>query len=1341
MNKIIIIVLFAIIANVYSVSASNDISFSKINSDEGFMVQSVMSIYQDELGSLWFVTREGVNRYNGTSMEQLSAINNANSLGSNSILRVCGNRRGLVFFQTQNGINQYDLKTGMNKKIQNEKANTISFGKNKLWIAEGTKIFSFSNSVKEYFGNIDCNSPITRMLETSDNRLLVGTVSSGLYEFGQDKKSKILLENTSQISDIYEDSRKSIWVATFKNGLYNISKNGGITNLLYNANKPTTSISSNFVRTLCEDNSGCLWIGTNVGLDKLSISTGLINHYNAEVSDSYHLSNESVWSLLKDFQGNIWVGTFYGGANYFNPDVNFFSFYDFQNGVFKNKNFPIIDYILEDQNRKLYLCTEGRGLIIYDPIKKTYTDFRNTDNKVNGLNNNNIKTGYIDEKNQELWLGTKLGGMYKLNLKTFKFVGYKINNLLSDEANVVRAIVPYNNNFLIATYGGLYLFDKQTCKFSIFSQELNKIVRYCIDLKLDNKNNIWIAGINGVHRYNILTKKCDSYINNPNNTKSLSNNYVNKILIDRKGKVWLATNGGGLNLFNERTNDFRIINTGNSNLKNNYISNIIESKSGHLIITTNRGFSIFDIEENTIQNFGIENGVPLKSLYSGGLLQAQNGEVFLGGLNGFMSFYEKDLRLPQKRFQLFFSKIWVNDKPVIPNDESGILKFTLPFTKSIDLKYKQNDLMLELSSNNYILVNKPILRYRLDGFSDKWSTLDGADRKLNFMNMKSGRYTLIVEALSPSDGSLIESAKLNIDIHPPFFLSWYAFLFYIILIVSATWKYIQFSKSKLLLETSLEFEQMEKKHLEEVNQSKLNFFTNISHEFRTPLTLILGQLDLLFQTNNVPPNIYNRILSIKRNTSMMQKLITELLEFRKSEQGHLKLQVSKQDIVKFAYEIYLSFLDFASYKKMNFIFNCKEDEFLIWFDFEQMQKVFYNLISNAFKYTPTNGNIKISIEIGEEYVFITISDNGVGISDDDVSKIFDRFYQAENGLKLDENSHGTGIGLALTKNIVELHHGNISVESKLQLGTNFKVSLKKGVSHFDEKQLVEHTNPDMNYDYQTDMIDNEFVNELKNAYLTNGEPNYTILIVEDNVELCEFLKTVFEPIYKVVIAYDGEDGLSKALEAQPDIILSDLMMPKMTGSDMCAKIKQNIYTCHIPVVLLTAQTAIEHNIEGLQSGADDYITKPFNLKQLIVRCNNLVNGRKILQEKYSKQVDMSARLIASNNLDREFIEFAQNVIEKHIDNQGFDIMLFSQEMSISRTKLFNKIKGITGQTPNEFIFTFKMKKAASLLKNNPELNIFDISCMLGFDTQKYFGKCFKDHFGVSPTAYRNQDKT
>jgi signal transduction histidine kinase/ligand-binding sensor domain-containing protein/DNA-binding response OmpR family regulator len=1332
-----VIIYFYLFLITLRIHAADDIYFSKIGIEQGLAQLSVMTIYQDELGYMWFGTREGVSRYNGNSMEVFRPVaNDSNSLNGSLVKTICGNRNGLVFIQSQNGINEYDMRTSKMKLVQRQNVDAIAYGFRNLWIAEHNKLYAWQDGVKTLYIEIDeLKSPIRSILQTSDQRIVVGTLSSGVYIIDQNKKYRLVIPDCSQVSSLFEDDKKNIWVGTWHDGLYKIERSGVIRNYKRNEGDKN-AISSNFVRAICQDNRNFLWVGTRRGLDKMNIELDVFSHYQSGGTPSLELSNESVWSLLKDPQGTIWAGTYFGGVNYFNPDIDFYAFHNLSQGLFLNKPFPVISEIIEDKTGRLLLCSEGDGLIIYDPKTKNYSNIKAGVNG-KGLSSDNIKTGYYDADEHVLWLGTHLGGVTRVNLHNFQTEQIRYLKPDWEQSDIVRAIVPYQGNLLIATYNGLFVLDKRTRRISLFSAALHRQVSYFIDLKIVG-DDMWLAS-SGLYRYNLKTRKITEYLNMTGDETSISHNNVMKLLVDRQKRLWIATNGGGLNLYNPQSDSFTHFNSQNAGFKNDFISNLMESKFGYIFISTTQGLTVLDAENNKTYNYASENGFPLNSLYNGGMCTLRSGEIYVAGMNGMVSFFEENLSTPQRAFNLNLVNLWINNNLVMPGDENRVLKKSLPYTKSIKLNHKQSMLTIEFAANNYITFNKPLYRYRLEGFSDNWTELPVGINKLNFMNLNQGSYRLHVQALSPIDKEPVANTYLQMQVFPPFYKAWYAYLFYVLLVIFLVWRYIIFTRSKLLLKTSLEYEKKQKEHIEEVNQSKLRFFTNISHEFRTPLTLIAGQVDMLMQMSNIQPTVFNRILNIKRNTLNMQNLINELLEFRKSEQGHLTVKVVQRDIVDFLYEIYLSFTEYANYRDIKFEFENAGQHINIWFDPVQMQKVFYNLFSNAFKYTPKEGRIGINLAETADNVIIEITDSGIGIAPEAVEKIFDRFYQAENGLQINNMAPGTGIGLALTKNIIEAHKADIQVVSTKEVGTKFIVTMKKGNTHFTEDEKKHEEVNEESCIACLEELDSEFMAEMMEKQVQNNEPLYSMLIVEDNDELREMLKQVFEPIYKIYTAADGEEGLAMTMEHQPDIVLSDLMMPRMSGSEMCSKIKNNFLICHIPVVLLTAQTAVEYNIEGLRLGADDYITKPFNVKTLITRCNNLVNNRRILQEKFSKQVDSSPRLVATNQLDREFLEKAQRVVEEHLDDSEFDVPAFSREMALGRTKLFTKIKGITGQTPNDFILNVRLKKAAQWLTNNPEYNISDITYMLGFSSPKYFSKCFKEQFGVSPSVYRKGD--
>ena len=551
--------------------------------------------------------------------------------------------------------------------------------------------------------------------------------------------------------------------------------------------------------------------------------------------------------------------------------------------------------------------------------------------------------------------------------------------------------------------------------------------------------------------------------------------------------------------------------------------------------------------------------------------------------------------------------------------------------------------------------------------------------------------------------------------------------------------------AKRTLALSLEKERFEKQQIEQLNQEKLVFFTNVSHEFRTPLTLIISHIDIILQKSSLNPSIYNQILKIRKNAQQMSNLISELLEFRKLEQNHKTLQISQQDITPFLKEIYFSFVDYAHLRNIHYDFQLSETPTLCWFDSQLLEKVFFNLLSNAFKYTPDNGNIIISGRTTDNEVEISISDTGSGIAKNDVSQIFARFFQANNQKPGEYSSPGTGIGLALSKTIVEKHHGTITVDSTLGKGSTFTVRLPRNADVFQADKNIQLSNQQQESSIVPGSLD---VLPETDTYLTESvhtenaeEKTHTVLLVEDNEELLQLLTELFSPFYEVICATNGEEGLKQVYEHKIDLIISDIMMPKMSGTEMCLQIKNNIDYCHIPLILLTALNSTEQNIEGLNRGADDYITKPFHAQLLLARANNLIRSRLLMQHQFDKKPISEIDLTCINPLDKDILKRTAESIEQHIDDTEYDIPVLCKEVGIGRSLLYTKFKALTGMTPNNFILNYRLKHAAALLQQYPDIPIAEVSDRCGFSSPVYFSRCFKNQYGCTPQNYRKEKKT
>ena len=696
--------------------------------------------------------------------------------------------------------------------------------------------------------------------------------------------------------------------------------------------------------------------------------------------------------------------------------------------------------------------------------------------------------------------------------------------------------------------------------------------------------------------------------------------------------------------------------------------------------------------------------------------------------------------LYSRRNLLNFDKLFIFNEEICPNDQSGILTDILAKTSDIYLSYKQNNITVEFASFNYNNDRNRLFEYRLEGFDKAWTQTTGTT--ITYTNLPPGEYILRARPLAGKE-NLDEEVHLNIHVSAPFYATVWAYFFYLLCLLGVMIAFIRFKTRQAALKSSLEFERKEKERIEELNQVKLRFFTNISHEFRTPLTLILGQIEVLMQMD-LGTTIYNRILRIYKNAWYMRNLISELLDFRKQEQGYLKLKVEEQNLVTFTRQIYMCFYEYAQKKEITYRFDNVEETISVWFDSKQLQKVIFNLLSNAFKYTPNKGSIRVEVRMLASQAIVSVCDTGVGIPEEHISKIFERFYQTDNSSSF---TLGTGIGLALAKGIMNMHHGKIDVESTVGKGTKFTLSLPLGNRHFsDEEMATVESRESVIISEAVPMLPFEQimdVEEEKTKVQENikEEDKPIILLVDDNEELLSMLEDLFLPIYKVYIAHDGREGLEMARQIQPDLIISDVMMPEMSGKELCYKIKTNVELSHISVVLLTAQTSVEYVVEGLMFGADDYVTKPFNVKVLIARCNNLIKNKKRLIAHYAgKTITESPVTEAINERDKELLAKCVNIIKENFENPAFDVTALASELCVGRSKLYMQFKQMTGLTPNEFILKIKLDEAMSLLKNHPELNISEISIRLGFSSPRYFSKSFKAFFGVAPQTVRSRKK-
>ena len=1311
--------------------------FKKIGMNDGLSNLSVMSICQDTLGRMWFGTNEGINIYDGAKIEKIKYCEVVSEQGkirkfiNGNIDQILKDSSGKMFIRNNFSLFEYDVFNETIRELCAGNVRTIAWMHGQLWAVIKDSLGIYNQERDCWIFKKRLRIPSVTCMQQLADRLYIGTMK-GLYLWYQEQLVCVLPD--VEIFRLFASSKGELWIASRMDGLFRINSDGK----LYREEISSSRVVSGQIREFVEDSQQNIWFGT---FDGLQVYNPFEDSYKVYRPGIYpgQLEHESVFSLYCDKQGTIWVGTYYGGVNYFNLESDLFTYYHphhIQNG--KCLNFPIVGQIVEDDERNLWIATDGGGVNKFDRKKRTFSYYEATGG--NSLLHDNIKTVAYASDLEYIYVGTYTGGLSRYDKRTGRFYNYLSQYKrkgIGPDGSIYYCL--YREGYLyVAAHNGFWQLDVNIDQFTLISNHYNIQV-----FEIDKNGCIWWASGKSLYLWNPKTGKIDRrfYIQ-----EDISNARITQILSARDGTIYFSTLGAGVFSYDSTTDSIRHYTSAKDGLLSDYCYNLAETPMNNILITNDRGISIYSPFNGTVRSVELRSEKGMISAVSegGGICVASDDRIYIGGVDGMISFSERELyEVYNADANFYFSSLQVNNKLVRPHDSHHILDVALPFTRKLDLAYNQNNLALTFANSNYIALDRTTAyQYMLEGFDDDWISTD--QYSLSYTNLSPGNYVLKVrETGNKLSDAYNKEIALEICIHRPWFATFWAYLCYLLIVSGILYGFWRIRRARHLLAVSLENEKIEKERIEEVNKMKLRFFTNISHEFRTPLTLIIGQIELLMQSDKFSSAVLRKLESVHRNAVHLRFLITELLDFRKQEQGFLKLKVECRDVVALAREVYASFEELAGNRRISYSFESVDEELLLWFDPVQMQKVFYNLLSNAFKYTEDGGTIKMYIRRLRQSVEIGVADTGCGIPQESLSLIFERFYQVDGGQR--SGMQGSGIGLAFTKSIVEAHKGEIDVDSTVGKGSCFKIHLLMGNGHFSAEELEHAPAVLSGMDWQkpsalSDKAEaDEPVNDVSADEDASSRP--VVLLVEDDEEVLDMLVGIFSPAYQVHQATDGQKGLEMAGELHPDLIVSDVMMPVMSGKEMCYKIKNNLELAYIPVVLLTAQASEDHTIEGYMFGADDYIVKPFNVKLLLTRCRNLLNSRKMLLKRESSAVNVAVQDAPGlSSADQALLDQVTEAIRRHFDNPDFDMSLLASELNMGRSKMFARIKEITGLTPNEYTLKIKLTEALRMLQEEPQFNISEISYSLGFTSPRYFSRCFKAFYGVSPQSYRKKNE-
>ena len=1376
------------------------LQLNQISHINGLSQNTVNSIIQDNDGFLWIATYNGINKYDGYSMGHYDI--SSRNLSSNLIHNLFKDNYGNIWAGTpESGINRINPNTKKISTFFNNSINAGDFRNNPstdfqlhqsssgvyFYLSKKTGYNFFKITNKDILINNENNvawksgSNSIDMAKASKNgkhwffNSSKGTkLSQGNVAFENDKIA-LNLQKTNIITPIFDDGYVINFYEYSKNTLYFISNKLELIELKLNDDlqliskkridifSDTRDLSKvNFQKiNIVSDNKNGLWIGGDRVLINYNVDTGAI--FDISESGNNKLENTGIKRLFVDKFNILWVGTYNSGI--FKIDFDNKTFFNsvafLKKEALYNEAFhkSPIKAMCEDENGNIWLGAGGSGgiaIITSDQLDYSLTDSKQKKWVFNYLNANKnfqkkpfyrIKKLLNDSKGN-IWVGSNsgLGKIQPLN-NTFKTEVFEpFNNENISSSFPVFAIEEDHFGAIWAGYFGDGLlkltYNRNTRNYEYLSYKNNPKNAESLSnnttrvITEDSHKNLWIGTASGLNKLKYSKDNSvvfERFLKSENDNNSLSNDHVLDVFESKNGNIYVGTFGGGLNEIQILENNkywFKHYTIKNG-LPSDVVYHIEEDSRGNLWLMHIRGMSKLNLTSGEVTYYENPSDLNEYEFRDNSMLKTSSGYIIGGTTRGF-SFFDPDKLIKNKiKPEMVITDFKISNESVNIseiNEGKFILDKNINQTDKIELPYNLNSFEFAFSSLHFSDPEKNKYKYILDGFDDNWHYSIGNQRRFaSYTNIPSGEYTFKVYGSNSAGIWTDEPKKISVLINNPWYLTNLSIFLFLALLVTVISIFIKIRLSQIRLEKS-----------EEINQMKLQFFTNVSHELRTPLALIVSPLEQIIRGNVNIKDLPKLNSIMYKNSNRLLKLINQLLDFRKAESGSLSLMVQNGDLVSFVREVFTVFEEIALEKEIKFLFLSKQKEVNAWFDNDKIEKILYNLLSNAFKFTPKGKSIKVSLEIeNENHAIIKVIDYGIGIPKEELNSVFDKFYQTRN--KNISAQEGSGLGLAYIKHLVEIHKGEINIKSELHKGTTCTITIPIYKAAYLKNSIIELQPQKYNFNYSTTGVNVLKEGQLLQENVVTNNTNHSnkvplLLIVEDKRELREYMINFLSNDFRVLSANDGKQGLELATKNTPNIIISDLMMPVMDGIEMCKILKTNVNTSHIPVIILTAKSGIENEKEGLETGADEYLLKPFDIEILRLRLNNILRTKQQWIEKFKTNSSSKPWKELSNKLDQKFIEKSIEIVKKNMDNTNFSVEQFALEIGMSRSSLFLKLKSVTGQSSSEFIRTIRIRNAAKLIKSN-NYSISEIIYMVGFSDPKYFRTCFKKQFGTLPSQY------
>lgn len=1368
--------LFFVLIVALSVKAET-YNFARLDNTHGLSNNQIECIFKDSRGFMWIGTNYGLNRYDGYNSRIYKSIkNDTTSLITNAISDIKEDASGNLWIRSNSTYIIYNIRT--EKFIRNLSTILsplgIHFIPSLIEIDSQKNFYLYKPNDGIYKYDVKLKKLIHYKQSINPKSLSLGTINSirvrqgffwilfqsGLLERFNEKAKKVDFRNAyvaqnatgSTIGkNLYLDANGCPWVypgISDKGVLYyDLSRSEW--HFFGNDKKDFQGsighfISSNFVRSIAQDKRSRIWIATDHGginiYDKASNEITILRN---DPMNPNSLSQNSAISLYCDNTGIMWVGTYKNGVSYYHP------------GMFKFDKSPLFFYhnpdletrdcnaLYEDMKGNLWIGTNGSGVLKWETESQNFRLYRNQKGDLSSISSD-IITSVLQDKKGSMWFGTFLGGLNQMVGEKFVHYFPDVNNPNSLSNKSVYGLIedPQQNLWIGTLGGGVDQLDVTRKNFR--RHDVGNVPgmssNFILSMYSKDANMVYVSTASGIDLLNTSKNTIIPVFKGRSQQNKLSDLIIYNTLIDSRNQLWIATDNG-INIYNSQKKSISYINK-SSGLPSDQVVSLVEDNSGNIWAGTRNGLAcIYCSTDSKTKEYRYnvvsfdENDGLLGSIFNqNAVFKNKQGKIFIGCTKGYTVFDPQNIHFNTILPQPHFTELLIGNEEIVPEKKYKnriILDSSITDKSRIVLHYDEKNFTVNFSALSYIHPEKNRYRYKLKGFDEDWTETKSGIGSASYSNLDQGTYQLIVYASNNDNAWSAKPLILEIVIQPPFWFTWWAFTVYFILGLVVLWYIINFNLRKQKREFENQHRVQEAKQLHEMDEMKFRFFTNISHEFRTPLTLIINPVEKLLKEDKAEED--KALLSIiQRNAYGLLELVNQLLDFRKLDVHKDTLNISVGDVVAYIKDICYSFTELANQKSINFSFSTSISELRMEFDPEKIKKIVFNLLSNAFKFTPNSGKIDVNMSLiqqlneDKKLLKITVADSGIGIPAKDLDRIFERFYRVEN--PENGNQTGTGVGLHIVSEYVKLHEGVIGVESQIGKGSIFTVMIPAN-QHIQEEiiaQKRENDDPAEEITFEEDIVSEDQRTKLP-----------LMLIVDDNHDFRNFLTTLFTQNYRILSAEDGEKAYQIILNKMPDLIICDVMMPKMDGFELCKMVKNDIRISHIPIILLTAKAGDENKYRGLEAGAEDYISKPFNMEMLTLKVNRILERQKKTRDQFKHKVDITTSDVQITTMDEKFVKKAVALVEANISTSEFLVEDLCREMGMSRVYFYKKILSLTDKTPSEFIRFIRLKRAADLLEKS-QLFVNEVAFQVGFNDPKYFRKYFKDEFGISPNEYKKK---